>query len=527
MLVAISMRRGELTPAAAATVADLRREGSLVQFELCGLDEAAVAAVLARHDASGDAAAYRERTGGNPFFLDELLREEAELGAGSAPPPGVREVIGRRIARLPAPAHGVLQEGAAQGLEFEPLVLTTAERVLDGLDAAVGAGLVTAVGGGRYAFAHALIAETVLAEMSSARRAGLHLRIAEVLAESGRPRAGEIAKHVRAAGPLAPPERLVAAELTAAREAQEMLSYADAAAHYEAALAALESRGQQEVHSRAEILLALGAARDRAGARAKAREAFATVVGIARDTRDPVLLARAALGHGGVGVLVAAPDASVTQTLEEALDRLPRHERALAARLQARLAIELYYPDRAGAETLSAQAVEDARAADDPAALAAALNARRVACWTPELIEERLDAATEMIEAAEAAHDREGVLQGRNWRVVDLMELGYRGPLEVEIDAYQELADAVGLAHYRWYVPMWRSALAQLEAAGATRESCATRRSSSPPRPRTRWRRGWCARNTTARSRSAGPTTRSTATASQRWPPPRPSHGRG
>ncbi len=42
-----------------------------------GLDEDAVAAVLARHDATGDAAAYRERTGGNPFFLDELLREEA------------------------------------------------------------------------------------------------------------------------------------------------------------------------------------------------------------------------------------------------------------------------------------------------------------------------------------------------------------------------------------------------------------------------------------------------------------------
>ena len=97
---------------------------------------------------------------------------------------------------------------------------------------------------------------------------------------------------------------------------------------------------------------------------------------------------------------------------------LPRHERALAARLRARLAIELYYPDRAGAEALSAQAVEDARAADDPAALAAALNARRVACWTPEQIEERLDAATEMIEAAEAANDREGVLQaatGASW----------------------------------------------------------------------------------------------------------------
>ena len=31
-----------------------------------------------------------------------------------------------------------------------------------------------------------------------------------------------------------------------------------------------------------------------------------------------------------------------------------------------------------------------------------------------------------MIAAAEAAGDREGMLQGRNWRVVDLMELGER-----------------------------------------------------------------------------------------------------
>ena len=82
VLVAISMRQAELTPAAAATLADLRREGPLLQLELCGLDEDAVAAVLARHDATGDAAAYRERTGGNPFFLDELLRDEAERGDG-------------------------------------------------------------------------------------------------------------------------------------------------------------------------------------------------------------------------------------------------------------------------------------------------------------------------------------------------------------------------------------------------------------------------------------------------------------
>ena len=68
-----------------------------------------------------------------------------------------------------------------------------------------------------------------------------------------------------------------------------------------------------------------------------------------------------------------------------------------------------------------------------------------------------------MVAAAEAADDREGMLQGRNWRVVDLMELGHRPALDAEIDAYEELADAVGLAHYRWYVPLWRAALALLE----------------------------------------------------------------
>ncbi len=122
---------------------------------------------------------------------------------------------------------------------------------------------------------------------------------------------------MRAAGPLASPERHVAAELAAARQAEQVLAYDDAAGHYEAALAAGAA-------DRAEILLALGAAHDRAGCRTQARGAFAEVVELAREARDPLLLARAALGHGGVGVLVAAPDPAVTRPLEEALALLPQ-----------------------------------------------------------------------------------------------------------------------------------------------------------------------------------------------------------
>jgi hypothetical protein len=117
--------------------------------------------------------------------------------------------------------------------------------------------------------------------------------------------------------------------------------------------------------------------------------------------------------------------------------------------------------------------VESARAAGDPAALAAALNARRVALWAPAHADERLATATAMVEAAEAAGDREAALQGRNWRVVDLLELGRVPETAAEIDRYAALADALGLPHYRWYVPLWRACLATL--AGRWAEAAARR----------------------------------------------------
>ena len=72
--------------------------------ELAGLDDDAVAALLARRTGATDheaARRYRARSGGNPFFLDELLREAQEAGGdGEGPPAGVRDVIARRLARL-------------------------------------------------------------------------------------------------------------------------------------------------------------------------------------------------------------------------------------------------------------------------------------------------------------------------------------------------------------------------------------------------------------------------------------------
>ncbi len=271
------------------------------------------------------------------------------------------------------------------------------------------------------------------------------------------PPAAEVVRHLRAAGPLADAVRSARWELAAAGEATAALAHEEAVAHYEAALA-----GLPDGRERAEALVGLGHARDRAGRRGAARAAFAEAAAIARREADPDLLARAALGHGGLAVVIAGADPEVTAVLGQALAALPPGERARGAILRARLAVELYYTDPARSRDLSARAVEDARTAGDPSALAAALNARRVALWDPDHIEERRAAADAMIAAAERAGDREAALQGRNWRVVDLLETGRIGEASSEIDAYEALADAVGLPHYRWYVHLWRAGLAIL-----------------------------------------------------------------
>jgi tetratricopeptide (TPR) repeat protein len=472
LLVVLTARPAELERGVGQTLAELRREGPLVQVELTGLDDRAVAALLARRlGASDDEAArrYRERSGGNPFFLDELLREAQECPhRAQGPPAGVRGVIAGRLARLGEPTLRALDAAAMCGLEFDTAVLATVEdrpvvEVLEALDGAIEGALVAETERpGRYAFAHALVFETIVCAMPASRRARLHLRLAEVLAErhaDGEAGAGEVVRHLRGGGALAGGERLATWELAAAREATATLAHADAAAHYEAALAARPGGGAPE---RGRILLALGRAQDRAGRRADARAAFARAAGLARAIGDRDLLARAALGYGGVAVVIAAADPATVRLLEEALAATPDGDPATSARLLARLSIELYYTDRARAGDLGALAVDRARRAQDPATLAAALNARRAALWTPHRADERLAVAGDMVAAAAAAGDREAALQGRNWRVVDLLELGRVADAAAEVDAYEELADAVALPHFRWYVPLWRATLALL-----------------------------------------------------------------
>ena len=76
----------------------------------------------------------------------------------------------------------------------------------------------------------------------------------------------------------------------------------------------------------------------------------------------------------------------------------------------------------------------------------------------PDRLDERL--------AAAARDDRGGArapatpgreLQARNWRVVDLFELGDMDAWRAEVGATRALADELRLPAFQWYTPLWRS----------------------------------------------------------------------
>ena len=309
----------------------------------------------------------------------------------------------------------------------------------------------------RFEFAHALVREAVLHELNVLRRQRLHRRAADALTGLGESRhLEEIATHLFEAGDA---RRAAEMLVCAGRRALDRLAYEDAAERFARALDALALADAD--HEAGPVLLARGDALLRAGEPAAAREAFTEAAQLARRTHDAGLLGEAALGFAGLGIAIVDLDAETIARLEEALAAAT--DPVLRSRLQARLAVELYYaPDRTRSEALSAAAVATARDAGNGKALASALNARHVALWRPDRVEDRLATAADMIAAARETGERHAELQARNWRVADLFELGDMPAFREEVARHARLADQLRLPSFQWYTPLWAAAEAML-----------------------------------------------------------------
>lgn len=234
----------------AAMLADLHRDGTATRLQLGGLDEGDVTAYVAEagyHDEElGRALATV--TGGNPFFLIEALRHVEESGGRWDPstlPQGVREAVSRRLSRLTAETNKALAAAAVVGSRF---ALTLVEQVVgedlvDAFDEAGKAGIVIEEPGGRYRFNHALVRQSLLAELPSVRRMRLHQRIAGTLeGEAGADDEllAELAYHYFECAWAGNAVKAVEYCRRAADQAMSRVAYEGAADLYDRALHALE-----------------------------------------------------------------------------------------------------------------------------------------------------------------------------------------------------------------------------------------------------------------------------------------------
>ncbi|MCA1690738.1 MAG: AAA family ATPase [Actinobacteria bacterium] len=495
ILIVGTYRDTELTAShpLTTTIAELRRERDFDRLSLGGLDETGIASLVDTVATEGLgrsaptlAHALRRETDGNPFFVVEVLRHLDESGAvrlGGRDQSvyclpifdGVREVVLQRVRRLEEGA-ATLSVAAVLGQEFDFELLerlsgpdTDPQQLLDVLDSAVHARLLAEVpAAGRYRFAHALTRQILYEELTRTRRAHLHRQVAEALeglvGETDDGRLAELAYHFSRAAPSMV-DKAVEYSKRAGDTALRLLAYEEASRSYRMALDVLDQAGSSDPR-RNELLLALGDAQWRAGETPASRKTFLEAAEAARAVGSPEQLGRAALGFptglGGGVVRVGEVDNVVVGLLEEAAGVLD-DDSALRAKVLARLAMELYFSGSPRSRSLSWTALQTARRISDPAALIAALNARHYAEWGPDNLEERLSVGAELIAVAEQHGDKEMVLEGRHWRVADLLEAGDVEGMTREIAIATRMADELRQPRYIWYSAVWKVMRALLE----------------------------------------------------------------
>ncbi|MFI5532137.1 BTAD domain-containing putative transcriptional regulator [Kitasatospora sp. NPDC051853] len=289
LLIVCAYRAQESPPLLTEALARLARREPL-RLPLAGLTPSAVAELLGALgalDISGHrpapspqtVAALTERTGGNPFHLREsarLLASTGEEAALTEVPEGVRDVVRRRFARLPEPAVAVLRLAALVGAEAEVELLVVAaetgeEEVLGALEAGVVAGLLEEPVPGRVRFVHALVRETLLADLTALRARRMHGRIAEGLERLGSTDVTALAHHFASAASSATARRAVHHGLLAAELAGRRHAHDTAAALLSTALAAFDRVPDAAPAERVDLLGRLLRAQVRAGAVMDAR----------------------------------------------------------------------------------------------------------------------------------------------------------------------------------------------------------------------------------------------------------------
>jgi DNA-binding CsgD family transcriptional regulator len=197
----------------------------VVRMRLPPLSPAAVA-VLAR-ESSRDAAMLHRITGGNPFFVREVLASPDELV-----PETVRDAVVTRLMRCAASTRALAELVATSPGRTETwLVESVLETPQSALDEAAACGVLD-VQSESVGYRHELARLAVLGTIESERARGLHARLLQALAENG----ADAARLVHHASFAENGAAILEYAPLAACEAARLGAHREAAAHLRAAL---------------------------------------------------------------------------------------------------------------------------------------------------------------------------------------------------------------------------------------------------------------------------------------------------
>jgi len=451
-----------------------------VSIPVGALDEAAVgaqaAALAGAQPAPTEVAWLYRASGGNPFFVEQLVRwsatrERAGLVGELPVSAAVRRVVGERLAGLDADARRVVTVAAVAGDEVDQEVLATVAglppgRFTEAVAEAVAAGILWRRFSEHPAcgFVHALLREAAAARVDADLRRGLHLELAAALEAlpTWPGRLAEIAHHRRAALPAGDPQVMVDRTVAAASVALRVFAHEATVAQCAAGLSAIGAYGSGAAARRwrARLLCALGEAQAHAGDLMRARQTLVEAQALAIGVGDVVLAAEAAVRMPRLTRFLV-PDRELESLLTDALEALGDAAPVLRVRLLARRAV-IAEDDAEDRRLHSGQAVEAARQLGDEGLLAEVLSARLYVLWAPDTAEERLATSAQIIELAVRTGDVRRELDGRMWRLIALLEFGRVAEAEAELGWYERVAERLGQPEFLFFARSRRSTLAAL-----------------------------------------------------------------
>ena len=464
LMVVATAREVELRRNHASTLQGLLRAANVIH--LGPLSEEATREYVVREigsEAPSSVDSIYDTTEGHPLFLVETVRARRQHRASDATPPNVRAVLRDHLSQVDEEVQKTLQIASVWGREvsLERLggVLETKDTVARHLLDAVEAGILVVSGPDIFRFRHILLREVAYQELPHEERRRLHERVAYHLERHVTPSPwGEIVHHLRAASS----PRLAEAAQAAGEDAAARLAFEEAvefcrlaagtAPPYAAVFPghATDSADDADRIEYAERVLSLAVAQLRAGYVDDGRRTCLEVASLARRVQRPHLLLRSALTYGSVFV-PAEIDRELIHLLEEGLAAVQGERNPLVAEAMARLAAaQQPSPDPALPIAMARQAIEMARTFESPEVLQRTLCSASSAMMDLGDPRERLAVNREHIALAERAGDLVESWRGHARAVFDAAEIGDFANAETLIDLVWDLAERMGLPHYRW-----------------------------------------------------------------------------